>query len=108
MRLIVEARLVDGESDPVEEGDGVLTVIDRSDLSLAELGLILAEGRSLLAKVQCSGKCYRWTRASRRAASGIGCLTLGNSSTLIESLTSRTCLRLFQTNSFANAVMSRP
>jgi hypothetical protein len=52
MRLIIEARLVDGESDPVEEGDGVLAVIERPDLSLAELGLTLAEGRSLPANVQ--------------------------------------------------------
>ena len=52
MRLIIEARLVDGESDPVGEGDEVLAVIERPDLGLAGLGLTLAEGRSLLAKVQ--------------------------------------------------------
>lgn len=52
MRLIIEARLVDGESDPLEEGDGVLAVIERPDRSVAELGLTLTEGRSLLAKVQ--------------------------------------------------------
>ncbi|SOE54386.1 hypothetical protein SAMN05446635_0712 [Burkholderia sp. OK233] len=50
MRLIIEARLVDG--DTVEEGDRVLAVVERPDRSLAELGLTLAEGRSLLAKVQ--------------------------------------------------------
>jgi hypothetical protein len=55
--------LVDGESDPVEEGDGVLAVVERPDLSLAELGLTLAEGRSLLAKVQTeliSQQVQRW------------------------------------------------
>jgi hypothetical protein len=63
MRLIIEARLVDDESEPVEEGDGVLAVIERPDLSLAELGLTLAEGRSLLAKVQTeliSQQVQRW------------------------------------------------
>jgi hypothetical protein len=39
MRLLIEAWLVDGESDPVEEGDGVLAVIERTDLSLAEFRL---------------------------------------------------------------------
>jgi len=43
---------VDDESDPVEEGDGVLAIVERPDRSLAELGLTLTEGRSLLAKVQ--------------------------------------------------------
>ena len=52
MRLIIEARLADGDNDTVEEGDGVLAVIERPDCCLAELGLTLAEGRSLLAKVQ--------------------------------------------------------
>ena len=28
MRLIIEARLVDGDSDTVEEGDGVLAVVE--------------------------------------------------------------------------------
>ena len=52
MRLIIEARLADGDSDTAEEGDGVLAVVERPDCSLVELGLTLAEGRSLLAKVQ--------------------------------------------------------
>jgi hypothetical protein len=52
MRLIIEARLADADNDTVEEGDGVLAVIDRPDCCHAELGLTLAEGRSLLAKVQ--------------------------------------------------------
>jgi hypothetical protein len=62
MRLIIEARLVDGDSDTVEEGDGVLAVVERPDCSLAELGLTLAEGRSLLAKVQAEliSKQVQW------------------------------------------------
>ena len=52
MRLIIEARLADGDSDTVNDGDGVLAVVERRDCSLAQLGLTLAEGRSLLAKVQ--------------------------------------------------------
>jgi hypothetical protein len=52
MRLIIEARLADGDNDTVEEGDGVLAVIERPDGCLADLGLAPAEGRSLLPKVQ--------------------------------------------------------
>jgi hypothetical protein len=52
MRLIIEARLADGDSDTVNDGDGVLAVIERRDCSLDQLGLTLAEGRSLLANVQ--------------------------------------------------------
>jgi hypothetical protein len=53
MRLIIEAmRLADGDRDAVNDGDGVLAVVERPDCSLAQLGLTLAEGRSLLAKVQ--------------------------------------------------------
>ena len=117
MRLIIEARLADGDNDTVEEGDGVLAVIERPDCCLAELGLTLAEGRSLLAKVQaeliskqvpCSRKCCRWTRAFRPAASGIGFSTLENSSTLISSVTSRNYPKPLQTRRFANPAMSRP
>jgi hypothetical protein len=50
MRLIIEARSADGDNDTVEEGDGVLAVIERPDCCLADL--TLAEGRLLLAKVQ--------------------------------------------------------
>lgn len=52
MRLIIEARLFDEDSDTVNDGDGILAVVERRDCSLAQLGLTLAEGRSLLAKVQ--------------------------------------------------------
>ncbi|WP_433706436.1 ISKra4 family transposase [Paraburkholderia sacchari] len=52
MRLIIEARMADEDSDTVHDGDGVLAVVERRDCSLAHLGLTLAEGRSLLAKVQ--------------------------------------------------------
>jgi len=61
--LIIEARLADADNDTVEEGDGVLAVIERPDCCLAELGLTLAEGRSLLAKVQTeliSKQVQRW------------------------------------------------
>jgi hypothetical protein len=51
MRLIIEARLADEDRDVVED-DGVLIVIERRDRSLSQLGLTLAEGRSLLARVQ--------------------------------------------------------
>ena len=52
MRLIIEARLADGDSDMGNDGDGILAVVERRDGSLTQLGLTLAEGRSLLAEVQ--------------------------------------------------------
>jgi hypothetical protein len=52
MRLIIEARLADGDSDTANDGDEVLAVVEHPDCSLAQLGLTLVEGRSLLAKVQ--------------------------------------------------------
>ncbi|TPQ43522.1 ISKra4 family transposase [Cupriavidus pinatubonensis] len=52
MRLIIEARLADEGSDTGQDADGVVAVIERPDCSLADMGLTLAEGRSLLAKVQ--------------------------------------------------------
>ncbi|GAB7540464.1 hypothetical protein CS8_001250 [Cupriavidus sp. 8B] len=52
MRLIIEARLADEGSDTGHDIDGILAVIERRDCSLADLGLPLAEGRSLLTKVQ--------------------------------------------------------
>lgn len=61
MRLIIEAKLADGDSDTVE--DGVLAVVERGDCSLAQLGLTLAEGRLLLAKLQAelvSKQVDRW------------------------------------------------
>ncbi|WP_323123667.1 hypothetical protein [Burkholderia alba] len=57
MRWIIEARLAD--SDTVTAGERVLAVIERPDCSLAQLGLSLAEGRSLLARVQ-AGLVSRW------------------------------------------------
>ena len=47
MRLIIEARLAEGDNDTVEESDGVLAVVERPDCCLAELGL--SRGRALAA-----------------------------------------------------------
>jgi hypothetical protein len=62
MRLIIEARLADGDSDTVNDGDGVLALVARLDCGLDQLGLTLAEGRSLLAKVQAEliSKQVQW------------------------------------------------
>jgi hypothetical protein len=62
MRLIIEARLANGDNDTVGEGDRVLAVVERPDCSLADLGLSLAEGRSLLAKVKAKfiSKQVQW------------------------------------------------
>ena len=62
MRLIIEARLADGDSDTVSDGEGVLAVVERRYCGLDHLGLTLAEGRSLLAKVQAEliSKQVQW------------------------------------------------
>ena len=52
MRLIIEARIVDGENGASQTGNTILAVIERPDQSLSELGLTLSEGRALLADVQ--------------------------------------------------------
>ena len=58
MRLIIEARLADGDRDTGNDCDGVLAVVERRDCSLAQLVLSLAEGRSLLAKVRRPAAAY--------------------------------------------------
>lgn len=52
MRIIIGARLADEGSDTGQDVDGVLAVIELPDCSLADIGLTLAEGRSLLVKAQ--------------------------------------------------------
>lgn len=52
MRLIIEARIVDGNDDAGRADNAVLAVIERPDRGLSQLGLTLSEGRSLLAEVQ--------------------------------------------------------
>jgi hypothetical protein len=44
MRLIIEARLADEDSDRAEEGEGVLAVIERPDRSLAGVVKLPAAG----------------------------------------------------------------
>ncbi|MEO9149234.1 MAG: hypothetical protein ABI212_07635 [Burkholderiaceae bacterium] len=51
-RLIIEARIEDTEAGDAAEGAIVLAVIERRERSLVELGMTLAEGRSLLARAQ--------------------------------------------------------
>jgi len=62
MRLIIEARLADEDSNTVNDGEGVLAVIVRRDFGLDQLGLTLAEGRSLLAQAQAEliSKQVQW------------------------------------------------
>jgi hypothetical protein len=53
VRLVIEARLADGQRDTVNEGDGVLAGVERRDCSLAQLAWPgPAEGRSQLAKMR--------------------------------------------------------
>ena len=53
MRLIIEARLEgDQASSAATEASMIVAVVERQDRSVAGLGLTLAEGRALLAKVQ--------------------------------------------------------
>lgn len=52
MRLIIEARLEDARIGAAPAATTIVEVVERQDGSLANLGLTLAEGRALLAKVQ--------------------------------------------------------
>ena len=52
MRLIIEARIDDGEDEAERDGSAIVATVDRRDKDLSKLGLTLAEGRSLLAEVQ--------------------------------------------------------
>jgi hypothetical protein len=52
MRLIIEARLEGAQTGATAAEATIVDVVERQDRSLADLGLTLAEGRALLAKVQ--------------------------------------------------------
>ena len=52
MRLIIEARLEDAQMGAAPTEATIVEVVERRDGSVANLGLTLAEGRALLAKVQ--------------------------------------------------------
>ena len=52
MRLIIEARLEDAQMGAAPAEATIVEVVERQDGSVADLGLTLAEGRALLAKVQ--------------------------------------------------------
>jgi hypothetical protein len=47
MRLIIEARFDDGDGEAERDGSTIAATIDRRDKDLSQLGLTLAEGRSL-------------------------------------------------------------
>ncbi len=67
MRLIIEARIDDGECDAKREGSTIVAIVDRRDKDLSQLGLTLAEGRSVLAEVQSalvSQQVARWLSAN--------------------------------------------
>jgi hypothetical protein len=52
MRLIIEARLESAQTGVTAAEATIVDVVERQDRSVADLGLTLAEGRALLAKVQ--------------------------------------------------------
>ena len=52
MRLIIEARLEGAQTGATPAEATIVDVLERQDHSVADLGLTLAEGRALLAKVQ--------------------------------------------------------
>src|SRR5258708_13260038 len=52
MRLIMEARLEGAQTGATAAEATIVDVVERQDHSVADLGLTLAEGRALLAKVQ--------------------------------------------------------
>ena len=69
MRWIIEARLDDGVREASHKGGEVLAVFERRDRCLSQLGLTLAEGRSLLAKVQSellSQQVAAWLPSAKR------------------------------------------
>ena len=52
MRLIIEARMEDDQTSSTVTETTIVAVMERQERSIADLGLTLAEGRALLAKVQ--------------------------------------------------------
>ena len=52
MRLIIEARLEGEQTSTTASETTIVAVVEREDRDVAELGLTLAEGRTLLAEVQ--------------------------------------------------------
>jgi hypothetical protein len=52
MRLIIEARLEDVKTDATASAATIVHVVERQSPSVGDLGLTLAEGRALLAKLQ--------------------------------------------------------
>lgn len=52
MRLITEARISDGDCEAKLEGSAIVAVVSRRDRDLSQLGLTLAEDRSLMAEIQ--------------------------------------------------------
>jgi hypothetical protein len=52
MRLIIEARLEGAQTFAMGSGATIIAVVERDDRSVADLGLTLAEGRTLVAGVQ--------------------------------------------------------
>ena len=59
MRLIIEARLEGEQTGATAARATIVDVVERQDRSVADLGLTLAEGRALLAKVVPSGQVGR-------------------------------------------------
>ena len=67
MRLIIEARIEEGDGDAQREGSTVIAIVDRREKDLSRLGLTLAEGRSLVAEAQSvlvSQQAQRWLAAN--------------------------------------------
>ena len=76
MRLIIEARLEGSETGTPGSEARVVAVIERQDHSVADLGLTLAEGRALLAKVQAGLVVHQtaeWT-ANQAACASCGAM----------------------------------
>jgi hypothetical protein len=68
MRLIIEARLEGAQTGATAAEATIVDVVERQDRSVADLGLTLAEGRALPAKVQsiaAAARCWRTRTADR-------------------------------------------
>jgi hypothetical protein len=67
MRLIIEARIEDGDRDAEREGSTVIAIIERREKDLSRRGFTLAEGRSLVAEAQSvlvAQQAQRWLAAN--------------------------------------------
>ena len=98
------SKIADEGSDTAEESEGVLAVIERPDRSLAEPGRTLAQGRSILAKMQTkliSKQMQFWLSSQVHCPSGAA---LRHKDTRHDGNFSRQALHVLSPDAFGQAV----